>query len=75
MSGLFMIEVKHLDLWAKVRARCLSCARNIAARAAGPEGTHIWRDPNLSTVELIHEPLRSDAEPGLVEKGGDDYVG
>ncbi len=45
-----------------VRARCLSCARNIAVANAGDEGTAIWRDPARSSVELVRETDR----PGLI---------
>jgi hypothetical protein len=45
-----------------VRARCLSCARTVAADNAGAEGTLIWRDPEKSTVELV----RPDDRPGLI---------
>lgn len=38
-----------------VRARCLSCARAVAVEHAGAEGTRVWRDPNLSSVELVRE--------------------
>ena len=47
-----------------VRARCITCARTVAAENAGPEGTMIWRDPAQSTVELI----RPDDKRGLVLK-------
>lgn len=36
-----------------VRARCLSCARDVAVRHAGDEGTMVWRDPEQSTVTLM----------------------
>ena len=36
-----------------VRARCLSCARDVAVRFAGAEGTMVWRDPAQSTVTLM----------------------
>lgn len=49
---------------AIVRARCLSCARTVAADNAGAEGTMIWRDPTQSTVELI----RPDDKSGLILK-------
>lgn len=47
-----------------VRARCLTCARDVAAEHAGPEGTMLWRDPAQSTVELI----RPDDKRGLILK-------
>lgn len=47
-----------------VRARCISCARTVAAENAGAEGTLLWRDPAQSTVELI----RPDDKSGLILK-------
>lgn len=49
---------------AVVRARCISCARTVAAENAGGEGTMLWRDPAQSTVELI----RPDDKSGLILK-------
>lgn len=36
-----------------VRARCITCARNIAAQNAGREGTSIWRDPTRSKISVL----------------------
>lgn len=36
-----------------VRARCLSCARQVAVEHAGAEGTRTWASRQHSTVELI----------------------
>ena len=69
MSGLFVVTATN-GLWVKVRARCLSCARDIAVRHAGAEGTLIWRDPAQSVVALVPEPMISAEKLGLVAKGG-----
>lgn len=42
-----------------VRARCLSCARSVAVEHSGAEGTRVWRDPDLSAVELVQETGKS----------------
>lgn len=47
-----------------VRAKCLTCARQIAVDNHGPEGTMVWRDPAQSKVELIRETDK----PGLIMK-------
>ena len=36
-----------------VRARCLSCARIVAAEYAGEEGASVWVSRELSRVELV----------------------
>lgn len=38
-----------------LRARCISCARAVAVDHAGSEGTRVWRDSSLSSVELVRE--------------------
>ena len=53
-SGLAMV----------VRARCISCARDVAAEHGGAEGTMLWRDAAQSMVELI----RPDDKRGLILK-------
>lgn len=45
-----------------VSAKCISCARNIAAAEAGPEGPLVWRE---AAVKLL-----SNTDPvGFVFKG------
>lgn len=61
--AIFLVTCGHLR--AVVRAKCITCARNIAADNAGPEGPRVWRDPATSKVTLVRE---SDA-PGLIFKG------
>lgn len=50
-----------------VRAACVTCARAVAAGAAGVEGTAVWRDPERSTCKEVKQEgingvvLRSDS--------------
>lgn len=50
-----------------VRATCITCARSVAAGAAGAEGTAVWRDPERSTCKEVKQEgingvvLRSEA--------------
>lgn len=62
--AIFLLTVRATGLAAVVRARCLSCARTVAAEHAGAEGTLVWRDPSLSSVELVRETDK----PGLILK-------
>lgn len=64
--ALFKLTSNDERLAIVVRARCLSCAREVAVRAAGDEGTLVWRDPSRSSVELI----RPDDKPGVILKSG-----
>lgn len=60
--ALFKLQAKDGSVEMVVRAKCLSCARQIAVENHGPEGTAVWRDPDQSSVELIRETDR----PGLI---------
>lgn len=65
MTALFLLTVSSTNQQVLVRAKCLSCARDRAAEAAGGEGPMVWRDPSLSTVELI----RPDGKSGVIMRG------
>lgn len=62
--AIFKLTSVDKRLAVVVRAKCLSCAREVAVRSAGDEGTLVWRDPTRSTVELI----RPDDKPGPILK-------
>lgn len=47
---------------AIVSGKCITCARNIAAAAAGPEGPQVWR---IAEVQV----LRDTDQPGFIFKG------
>lgn len=49
--GIF--ELTNRVATIRIRAKCLTCARNIAAENAGAEGRLIWRDPAQSTIRVI----------------------
>lgn len=62
--AIFKLSARDGSQTAVVRARCITCARSVAADSAGHEGPMLWRDPALSTVELI----RPDDKRGLILK-------
>lgn len=62
--AIFILKERGGSRAVVVRAKCTSCARTVAVENAGAEGTVLWRDPNLSSVELVRE---SD-KPGLILK-------
>lgn len=49
--GIF--ELKSATVRLVVRAKCLTCARNLAADNAGEEGPRMWRDyaQSVATVQ------------------------
>lgn len=58
---LFLLKTTDGRIEQVIRAKCLSCSRSVAAQNAGAEGPRVWRDPSLSTVQLI--------EPDFVVQG------
>lgn len=62
MSALFLIKATDDSVAMVVRARCLSCARQVAVDNCGTEGTEIWRNPTKTTVSLID----TSGKPGAV---------
>lgn len=65
MNALFILTVTATKQQVIVRAECMTCARNHAAKAAGGEGPMVWRDPSLSTVEV----LRPTDKAGVIMRG------
>ena len=53
---VFVLKANDGSIELTIRAKCISCARNIAADNAGAEGTRIWRDGHLSTIALMQNP-------------------
>ena len=64
----FMLTARDNSVRMTVRARCISCARGVAASNAGAEGTRIWRDPDMSTVALLRDHPQADGKPGLISR-------
>ena len=58
---LFLLKTTDGRIEQVIRAKCMSCSRSVAVQHAGAEGTLVWRDPSLSTVQLI--------EPDFVVQG------
>lgn len=65
---IFKITVRATGQAALVRASCISCARTVAVENAKDEGSLVWRDNALSTVELVRE----DGKPELILRGGNE---
>lgn len=62
--GIF--ELKSKTHRVVVRARCLTCARNIAAESAREEGTRMWRDHAQSTATVLHNSVHAGDGPVCV---------
>lgn len=70
--AIFRLRARDNSVEVVVRANCLSCARSVAASRAGKEGPKVWRNGELSSIELIREPERhgylSDGKSGLIKR-------
>ena len=60
--AIFKVSALDGSVSMLVRARCLTCARQVATANAGPEGTRTWASREHSTVELVRELCRYPAE-------------
>lgn len=61
MSSLFLVEALDKSVAIVVRARCMTCARQVAVDNAGAEGTEIWRNPAKTQVHAISPSGKSTA--------------
>lgn len=64
--GIFEISNRVATL--RIRARCLTCARNHAAENAGREGPMIWRDPAQSQIKVIGPVYPPDGRTEILER-------
>lgn len=65
MPSVGIFEISNRVATMRIRAMCLTCARNLAADNAGPEGTTIWRDPAQSTIRVIGP---AEGRPAILER-------
>lgn len=64
----FLINARDGSVAMLVRARCISCARSVGVEHAGSEGTRMWRDPEMSSVELVRNHPQGDGKPALLQR-------
>lgn len=56
---LFILKSPECGVSLLVRGKCISCARNLAADAAGVEGPAVWLNGERSTIEVVRPDDRS----------------
>ncbi|WP_170924555.1 hypothetical protein [Vibrio casei] len=61
--AIFELKSKDGAISLIVRAKCLSCARQVAVESTPSNELMLWRDPSLSTVNVIYNPERQGFEP------------
>lgn len=62
--GIF--ELKSATMRLVVRAKCLTCARNLAADNAGAEGPSMWRDPGKSAATVQYNSRHPSLGPACI---------
>lgn len=65
MPSIGLFEITNTVATMRIRAMCLTCARNLAAENAGNEGRTIWRDPAQSTIRVIGP---AEGRPAILER-------
>lgn len=70
--AVFRLAARDGSVTMVVRARCMTCAQQVAVAHAGPEGRHVWATRQNCTVELVWAPERegyvSDGPDGVIER-------
>lgn len=61
--ALFKVKARDGSVALLVRARCITCARETAVNTYPASEIMLWRDPNLSTVEVIYGASKTLHEP------------
>lgn len=61
--ALFKVKARDDSVSLIVRARCITCARETAVNTYPASETLLWRDPNLSSVEVIYDTNKTLHDP------------
>ncbi|WP_321291179.1 hypothetical protein [Alcaligenes phenolicus] len=56
--AVFNVSARDGSVSLVIRARCMSCARQLAADRSPVHEKRLWRDPEMSSVELVGHPER-----------------
>lgn len=54
--AVYKLTAKSFNLVLHVRAPCAACARAEASISAGSEGRRVWRDSDMSDLEMVDNP-------------------
>lgn len=70
--AIFEVSARDGSVSLVIRARCISCARQIAVQRSPADEVRLWRDPAKSAVTLIDNPGQhgylSEGRQGLIER-------
>lgn len=70
--AIFRLTARNGSVELIVRARCISCARQIAAERSPAAERVVWRDSEQSVVDLIRNPEHhgylSEGKIGLIHR-------
>ncbi len=70
--AIFKLTARDKPVSLIVRARCISCARQLAVDRSPANEVRMWRDPERSSVHLIEYPERvgylTDGQHGIIKR-------
>lgn len=69
---IFKVFARDNSVSLVIRARCLSCARQIAAERSPAAEFALWSSPVMSGVEWVHDPeaygYLADGNVGIIKR-------
>lgn len=69
---IFNVSARDGSVSLVVRARCISCARQIAAERSPAAEFAMWSSPVMSGVEWVHDPEAQgylvDGKAGIIKR-------
>ena len=69
---IFRVFARDNSVSLVIRARCISCARQIAAERSPAAEFALWSDPAMSGVEWVHNPeaqgYLADGKAGIIKR-------
>ncbi|WP_419204195.1 hypothetical protein [Bordetella trematum] len=70
--AIFKVSARDGSVSLVIRARCISCARQIAVQRSPSTEVRLWRDPARSAVALIENPEQygylREGRQGFIER-------
>jgi hypothetical protein len=70
--AIFKASARDGSVSLVIRARCISCARQIAAERSPADEFALWSSPVMSGVEWVHDPeaqgYLADGKTGIIKR-------
>ncbi len=62
--AIFKVSARDGSVSLVIRARCISCARQLAAERSPAHERRLWRDGDRSSIDLVPDPSSRGYLPG-----------